>query len=48
MSRVWKSVSITLLAALVLLAAQGCNTVRGVGKDVEQGGKAIQRSTEKK
>jgi len=32
---------------LVLLAAllSGCNTVRGIGEDVEQGGKAIQRST---
>ncbi|MBM3290875.1 MAG: entericidin A/B family lipoprotein [Candidatus Hydrogenedentes bacterium] len=34
-----------VLAALI--ATQGCNTVRGVGKDVEQGGKAIQRSTQK-
>jgi entericidin B len=31
----------------VLLAAllTGCNTVRGIGEDVEAGGKAIQRST---
>jgi len=30
-----------LLAALTV----GCNTVDGIGKDIEQGGKAIQRST---
>ena len=32
---------------LVLLSAllTGCNTVRGIGEDVEAGGKAIQRST---
>ena len=31
----------------VLLAAlmAGCNTVRGIGEDVEAGGKAIQRTT---
>jgi entericidin B len=31
----------------VLLAAllTGCNTVRGIGEDVEAGGKAIQRTT---
>jgi entericidin B len=31
----------------VVLAAllTGCNTVRGIGEDVEAGGKAIQKST---
>ncbi len=31
----------------VLLAAlmAGCNTMRGIGEDVEAGGKAIQKST---
>ena len=32
-----------LVLASVLLA--GCNTVAGVGKDVERAGEAIQRST---
>jgi entericidin B len=33
------------LVLLVLMASiSGCNTVRGVGEDVEGGGKAIQRS----
>ncbi|MDR0564261.1 MAG: entericidin A/B family lipoprotein [Azoarcus sp.] len=33
---------VTLLLAFGLLA---CNTVRGVGKDLEAGGKAIQKAT---
>jgi predicted small secreted protein len=37
------------LAILVLLAAAlaGCNTIQGIGKDVEQGGEAIQRAVKK-
>lgn len=35
--------------ALILLAMSpwlvGCNTVRGIGQDIERGGEAIQRST---
>jgi predicted small secreted protein len=34
---------IMLMAAMLVLA--GCNTVAGVGKDVEKAGEAIQRST---
>jgi entericidin B len=35
------------LAALILcaLVLAGCNTVRGVGQDVEKAGEAIQKST---
>jgi len=33
-----------LLMAFVF-SSMGCNTVRGVGKDIESGGKAIQRAT---
>lgn len=32
-----------LLATALLLA--GCNTVQGIGKDIEKGGEAIQRAT---
>ena len=35
--------AITLIVAMMVLA--GCNTVAGVGKDVERAGEAIQRST---
>jgi predicted small secreted protein len=34
---------VVLLLALSALA--GCNTVRGVGQDIQAGGEAIQRST---
>jgi entericidin B len=36
---------VLLLAALSVVTA-GCNTVRGVGQDIEKGGEAIQRSTQ--
>ncbi len=38
---------LALAAVLTLLLSVGCNTVRGVGKDVETAGKAIQRTSEK-
>ncbi len=34
---------IMMMVAMMVLA--GCNTVAGVGKDVEKAGEAIQRST---
>lgn len=33
-------------AVLVLAMGSGCNTIRGVGKDVEAGGRAIQRTAQ--
>jgi entericidin B len=35
---------IVVFAALAVLS--GCNTMRGVGEDVEEGGEAIQKSTQ--
>jgi len=35
-----------ILLIAVCFAVSACNTVRGVGKDIEKGGEAIQRSTE--
>ncbi|MEZ7911583.1 MAG: entericidin A/B family lipoprotein [Propionivibrio sp.] len=37
----------TIILALALVAAVGCNTVKGIGKDIERGGEAIQRSATK-
>ena len=37
-------VLLSLVAALVL---SGCNTVQGVGKDLKQGGEAIERAARK-
>ena len=40
----------TMLAAilLALMALAGCNTVEGVGKDIELGGERLQDSAEKR
>ncbi len=35
------------LAVAALTAFSGCNTVRGVGKDLERGGQRIQEVSEK-
>lgn len=38
---------LVLTAAVLILAAlvAGCNTIHGIGKDIEKGGEAIQKST---
>lgn len=36
---------IVMVAALFAVALAGCNTVQGIGKDVERAGEAIQKST---
>lgn len=33
-----------ILCITVLLLVSGCNTIRGAGEDIEQGGEAIQQS----
>ncbi|MCW2477327.1 MULTISPECIES: entericidin A/B family lipoprotein [Symbiopectobacterium] len=39
--------SVLILASLLMLSAlTACNTTRGIGQDVEAGGKAIQRSAQ--
>lgn len=45
--RAWfRAVSALLVAGLLATAFAGCNTIRGVGKDIEHGGKKIQRATD--
>jgi predicted small secreted protein len=34
----------SLLITLSLLALSGCNTVRGIGQDIEKAGSAIEKS----
>lgn len=34
-----------LLAALFALSLSACNTIDGVGKDIEEAGEAVQKST---
>ncbi len=36
-----------ILAFMCVVILAGCNTVKGVGKDIESGGKAIERSSGK-
>ena len=40
-------VNIVLLALVAALSLSGCNTVEGVGKDLKQGGEAIERAVKK-
>ena len=37
-----KPISFSLIAALLALA--GCNTIRGIGQDIEKAGSAIEKS----
>ncbi len=34
--------TIAALVALVVMALSGCNTMKGIGKDVERGGERVQ------
>jgi predicted small secreted protein len=47
MKTLWKTVAAALVAAGLLVGLSGCNTVHGIGKDIEQGGEAIQKATKK-
>ena len=40
-----KKLICVLLTAVGLLSLTTCNTVQGIGKDIEKGGEAIQRAT---
>jgi len=42
------ALKLTMLSAVtlgIMLSLTGCNTMHGIGKDVEKAGEAIQRST---
>ena len=40
-----KKAILLTLALLSLLSSTACNTVQGIGKDIEKGGEAIQKAT---
>ncbi|MCE8018360.1 entericidin A/B family lipoprotein [Halomonas sp. MCCC 1A17488] len=40
-----RTVAVLLAALLGLSLLSGCNTMRGMGEDIEQGGEAIQRQS---
>ncbi len=39
-----KNITIALLALVAALSLSACNTVAGIGKDVEKGGEALQKA----
>ena len=39
-----KKIITLMFIAVMLVAASGCETVKGVGKDVEKAGRAIKKS----
>ncbi len=39
-----RKIALTLVAILFLTALAGCNTVSGVGRDVESAGHAVERA----
>ncbi|MCB1959104.1 MAG: entericidin A/B family lipoprotein [Rhodocyclaceae bacterium] len=40
-----KRLMMLMIAAVAVVTLSGCNTVRGVGQDIEKGGEAIQKAT---
>ncbi|MBY5985653.1 entericidin A/B family lipoprotein [Halomonas sp. DP5Y7-2] len=40
-----RTLALILVSMFTLVLLSGCNTVRGVGQDIEKGGEAIQNST---
>ena len=43
------TIRIKLVGAVLLLAclvAAGCNTIQGIGKDIQRGGEALQRASD--
>jgi predicted small secreted protein len=47
MRTLWKTLVAALVTAGLLVGLSGCNTVHGIGRDIEQGGEAIQKATKK-
>ncbi|MEK7437557.1 MAG: entericidin A/B family lipoprotein [Pseudomonadota bacterium] len=42
-----RNAKIFLLVLLAALFSSGCNTLQGMGKDMKQGGEAIERAAKK-
>ncbi|MBE0613706.1 MAG: entericidin A/B family lipoprotein [Burkholderiales bacterium] len=42
-----RNINILLLVLLAALFSGGCNTLQGMGKDMKQGGEAIERAAKK-
>ena len=42
----FKRIALMLAMALAVASVSGCNTIRGIGQDVEEGGEAVQDAAE--
>ncbi len=42
----WLKNAIYIIVCVLLLAAAGCNTMRGAGQDIEKGGQELKESAE--
>lgn len=40
-----RTLAILMLSLFALSLLSGCNTIRGAGEDIQEGGEAIERST---
>lgn len=47
MNKVISGVALMCVVALGVLVMPGCNTVRGVGKDIKRGGEGIEKTADK-
>ncbi len=47
METIVRKANMILLALVAAFMLSGCNTVEGVGKDLKQGGQAIERAAKK-
>jgi len=42
----WKKILFGSMAMFLVLAATGCNTFRGMGKDIQKGGEAVENAAD--
>jgi entericidin B len=42
-----RNIVIVMFSLIAVLALSGCNTMEGIGKDVKQGGEAVERAAKK-
>ncbi|MBX7255782.1 MAG: entericidin A/B family lipoprotein [Candidatus Hydrogenedentes bacterium] len=47
MKRIIATLSLILAVAILGACLNGCNTFRGIGKDIQAGGRAIERAANK-
>ncbi len=46
MRRIIGTIAVVILGVMMAASMMGCNTIRGVGRDVQAGGRAIERAAE--